>query len=114
MVQELERRGWANKRWTTRAGKERGGQPFTRTNLYRLLTNVAYVGQVRYKDKVHQGEHPTVVDPGVFRRVQALLRRNGNTGEAPVRNQFGALLKGLLRYVPCGCGRTTRAACRMG
>src|SRR5262249_41842208 len=33
VVQELERRGWVNKRWQTRKGPERGGKPFTRTNL---------------------------------------------------------------------------------
>ena len=53
VVQDLERRGWVNKRWTTRKGRERGGQPFERTSLYRLLTNVAYIGKVRYKDEVH-------------------------------------------------------------
>jgi hypothetical protein len=29
-------------------------------------------------------------DPGIFHQVQTLLRRNGTTGGAPVRNQFGA------------------------
>ena len=55
VVQEPERRGWVSKRWTTPKGRERGGQPFERTSLYRLLTNVAYVGKVRYKDEVHDG-----------------------------------------------------------
>ncbi len=103
VVRELEQRGWCNKRWLTRAGKERGGDPFTKTNLHRLLTNVAYTGKVRYKDEVHDGEHPAIVDPTIFARVQDLLQRNGRTGGAPVRNQFGAFLKGLLRCVPCGC-----------
>jgi site-specific DNA recombinase len=48
--------------------------------------------------------------------VQELLRRNGRTGGAPVRNQFGAILKGLLHCVPCGCcmtpAHTTRGAKR--
>jgi site-specific DNA recombinase len=106
VVQELAKRGWVNKRWQTRKGRERGGMAFTKTNLHRLLTNIAYIGQVRYKDEVHAGEHPAIVDPGVFRRVQEALRRNGRTGGAPVRNQFGALLKGLLRCTPCGCAMT--------
>jgi site-specific DNA recombinase len=106
VVRELERRGWANKRWQTRKGHERGGQPFTKTSLHRLLTNVAYIGKTRYRDEVHDGEHPAVVDPAVFQRVQAVLARNGATGGAPVRNKFGALLKGLLRCVPCGCAMT--------
>src|SRR5438477_143918 len=40
VVEELARRGWVGKRWFNRKGKERGGQPFTRTSLHRLLTNV--------------------------------------------------------------------------
>jgi site-specific DNA recombinase len=114
VVQELERRGWVNKRWQTRKGHQRGGKPFTRTNLYRLLTNVAYLGKVRYKDEIHQGEHPAIVDPRVFQRVQAILQGHGRIGGAPVRNPFGALLKGLLRCVPCGCAMTPTYTTRNG
>ena len=102
VVQELERRGWVNKRWQTRKGRERGGKPFDRTTLYRLLTNVAYAGKIRYKHEVHAGEHPAIVEADTFASVQALLRRNGRTGGAAVRNQFGALLKGLIRRAPAG------------
>jgi site-specific DNA recombinase len=106
VVQELERRGWVNKRWTTRAGQECGGKPITKTSLHRLLTNVLYAGKVRYKDEIHAGEQPAILDAGTFQRVQDLLQRNGRTGGAPVRNQFGAILKGLLRCVPCDCAMT--------
>lgn len=106
VVQELEQRGWLNKLWTPRSGQERGGRPFTKTSLHRLLTNPIYAGQVRYKEEVHAGEQPAIVDAETFRRVQTLLLRNGRTGGAPVRNQFGAILKGLLRCVPCGCAMT--------
>ena len=102
-IQELDRRGWVNKRWKTRKGPERGGTPFTKNSLYRLLTNVAYIGQIRYKTETHDGEHPAIVDPEVWQQVQHLLHKNGRTGGALVRNKFGALLKGLLRCVPCGC-----------
>jgi site-specific DNA recombinase len=106
VVRELEARGWHNKRWVAKSGQEKGGDPFTKTSLHRLLTNPLYAGLVRYKDELHDGEHPAIVDPVVFRRAQDLLRRNGRTGGAPVRNQFGVLLKGLLRCGPCGCAMT--------
>jgi site-specific DNA recombinase len=113
VVQELERRGWVNKRWQTRQGRERGGRPFDRTSLHRLLTNVAYLGKVRYKGEVHAGEHPAIVEVQVFQQVQTMLRQNGSTGGAAVRNEFGAILKGLLRCVPCNCAmspsHTTRS-----
>ena len=102
VVLELERLGWPNKQWQTRKGAKRGGKPFTRTSLYKLLTNVAYVGKVRYKDEVHDGEHPAIQEPGDRHLQQALLQRNGRTGGAPVLNKFGALLKGLTQCVLCG------------
>lgn len=105
-IEELDARGWANKRWTTKNGHERGGNPFTKGSLFKLLTNVLYIGKITYKTEVHDGEHEAVVDAEVFRRVQALLRRNGTTGGKYVRNRFGALLKGLLHCVPCDCAMT--------
>jgi site-specific DNA recombinase len=114
VVGELARRGWSNKRWVTRKGPERGGKPFTRTSLYQLLTNPVYVSKVRYKTELHDGEHPGVVDPAVFQKAQDTLRRNGRTGGGPVRNQFGSLLKGLLRCAPCGCAMTPTHTGRNG
>jgi site-specific DNA recombinase len=58
VVQELARRGWVGKRWQTRQGRQRGGRPFTKTSLYRLLTNVLYASKVRYKDEMHQANSP--------------------------------------------------------
>ena len=53
---ELEKLGWVNNRWQARKGGELGGKPFTRNNLYKLLTNVAYAGKVKYKDEVHDDQ----------------------------------------------------------
>src|SRR5438034_9148650 len=61
VVQELERRAWVNKRWVTRKGRRRGGRPFTKPRLYELLTTVLYLGKVRHKHEVHDGEHPAIV-----------------------------------------------------
>jgi len=103
VVRELSRRRWVHKRWTSRTGHCRGGQPFTKVSLDRLLRNVVYVGQVRYQDEVHPGEHPALVAAEVFQRVQALLHRNGRRGKASARSRSGALLRGLVRCASCGC-----------
>ena len=101
-----DRRGWTTKRWTTKKGKQRGGRAFNKNSLYGLLTNVTYLGKIRYKDEIHDGEHTGIVDPETFKNVQKLLRTNHRTGGARVRNRFGALLKGMLHCVPCGCAMT--------
>jgi site-specific DNA recombinase len=103
VVKELERRGWLTKRWTTRKGLVRGGRLFDKHALYQLLTNVAYIGKVKYKDEVHHGEHQPIVNADVFAQVQAILQRNGRRGGRAVRNKQGALLRGILRCAACKC-----------
>jgi len=114
VIQELAKRGWLNKRWTTRKGQERGGKSFTKTSLHKLLTNVAYTGRIKYKTETHEGEHIGIVSPEIWQRVQTIMRRNGISGGALVRNQFGALLKGLVRCVPCNCAMTPSHTTRNG
>jgi site-specific DNA recombinase len=103
VLRELDRRAWRTKAWTTRKGKPSGGTPFDKVKLFRLLTNPAYLGKVRHHQELYDGEHDAIVDAALWQRVQAVLGRNGRTGGSAVRNKYGALLKGLLRCVPCGC-----------
>ena len=102
-VRELDRRGWTTKRWVTKAGKERGGKPFDRGGLYNLLTNVIYLGKIRHHKDVYEGEQDALVDAELFATVQETLRQNYGQGGSAVRNEYGALLKGILRCAPCGC-----------
>lgn len=100
------RRGWTTKRWTTKKGAQRGGKVFTKNSLYSLLTNVTYVGKIKCKDEVHNGEQEAIVPDELFQQAQTRLRRNGRTGGRVVRNKHGALLRGLLRCGPCGCAKS--------
>ncbi|RLB82655.1 MAG: recombinase family protein, partial [Deltaproteobacteria bacterium] len=72
VVRELGRRGWRNKRWITKKGTTHGGSPFTKHTLFRLLTNVIYIGKVSYKGTIYPGEHDAIVDAKVWKRVQEL------------------------------------------
>jgi site-specific DNA recombinase len=102
VVEELSRRGWHNKRWTTRKGRLRGGQPFSKTTLHKLLTNPVYLGKVRYKEEVHDGEHAGIVNADLWQQVRVLLHHNRCAGPRS-RGSSGALLRGLLRCRACGC-----------
>ena len=103
VAQELQRRGWHTKSWTTRKGTACGGFAFDKNRLHGLLTNVTYTGKLTYKDEIHDGRHEAIVTPEVFKQVQAILRNNGNNGGSDVRGGYRALLKGLLFCGPCGC-----------
>jgi len=102
VLEELERRNWRMKAWTTREGVQRGGSLFTKTTLHALLTNVAYLGKVKFEGKLFDGEHDRIVDDDLFQQVQERLHRNTSKGERKVRNKNGALLKGLVQCGSCG------------
>jgi site-specific DNA recombinase len=105
VVRELNRRGWRSKRWSTRRGRQRGGRCFSRGYLRQLLTCVTYLGQIRYRQEIHPGEHPALVDASVWQQVQELLQQQRRGGGARARPE--ALLQGLLRCLPCGCAMTS-------
>ncbi len=77
---------------------------FDKNALYKVLSNVVYIGKVRYKTEVHKGEHEPIVDPESFEKVQMLLNHNGRSGGRTVRNLHNALLSGILKCKACQCG----------
>ena len=73
-----------------------GDRPLARGALYLMLQNRLYRGEVVHKDAAYPGEHPAIIDPGLWETVQAKLAANrvarvtGEQAEAP------SLLAGLL------------------
>lgn len=105
VVEELRRRDWRMKSWTTREGRQAGGKPFVKNTVYNLLTNMTYAGKIRYEGKIYDGEHKAIVDEDSWNRVQAALSKNGRRGGGRnIGNKHGALLKGLVRCGTCGVG----------
>lgn len=102
-AQELNRRGYVTKRWVTKKGRMRGGDPFDKIKLFGLLNNIIYLGKTHFNGVLYEGEHDVIVNQEVFNRVQQILRRNGRNGGKDVRNKYGALLKELLYCGSCAC-----------
>ena len=70
--------------------KMRGGKSFSRGRIQNLLRNPLYIGKIRHKDIIHEGQHSGIVDDEVFKRAQEKLdaasrradkRRAGNPGK---------------------------------
>ena len=77
-----------------------GGSPYNRCSLYVTLTNPIYIGKIKHKGELFDGEHEPIVPTELFMKVQDQLRRNGRNGQH-LRNRYGALLKGLLCCKAC-------------
>ena len=99
VVEELNRRGWRTKHWTSRTGRFHPGQPFSKQALLSILKNVTYIGQVSYKGTIHAGEQPPIVDERLWQEVNRRLE--SQRWPKPQRAGKPALLKGLLRCEPC-------------
>jgi len=102
VVRAVNMRGWTTKQWTTKEGREHAGRPTGKSDIYKILTNVVYTGQVNHKGTIYPGEHPGIIDPATFQIVNERLIHNGITGGKEVRNKYGALLRGLLHCDACG------------
>jgi site-specific DNA recombinase len=116
VVREIDRRGWRTKQWITKAGASQGGKRFTKGRLFRLLTNLIYVGKIGFEKQVYEGEHAAIIEADIWEHVQQILRRNGRDGGAEVRDSFGTVLRRLLRCASCDAGMaciyTTDESCR--
>ena len=106
-MQDLNARGWRTKSWTTRAGHVREGVAWTKCTLRKLLANPTYIGCVKLKAQVFEGEHPAIVAPDVFKHAQELLARGSRKqGKCRGGRPSNALLAGLLRCAPCNAAMT--------
>ncbi len=101
VARALNRRGWRNKSWVTRDGRHHQGQVFTKKTLQRLLNNVTYLGKVRFRGELYEGEHEAVVDTKLWERVQRQLASNRIQAKPREEVPHPALLRGLL---VCGGG----------
>jgi len=72
----------------TLSGRSMGGVPFTRGQIYKILANPIYLGEIHHKEKVHDGLHDAIVEREVWDEVQAKLASNaqGTQRAATVRS----------------------------
>ncbi|MBU3729536.1 MAG: recombinase family protein, partial [Phycisphaerales bacterium] len=105
-LRKVAERGWTTKRVQTKVGQVMGGEPFSRSTLYRLLTSRIYLGEVSHKREWFPGEHTAIIDAATFSAVQERLQANGRLGGNDFRNRYNALLKRILRCRRCDAAMT--------
>lgn len=95
--------GITTKAWTTQGGQTRAGTRIDKKYLHKLLRNRIYLGELSHKGSWYPGVHQAIIDPGLWRRVHAVVAKDGRTRsvETKIRSRTDALLRGLL-YAPSG------------
>ena len=100
VVKETDRLKLRSKRHVFTTGRVQGGNPFSRGQIYYLLTNPVYIGLIRHKDQTFPGLHPAIIDQDVWDQVQdhlssASARKRGASTALP--GTASAPLKGKIR-----------------
>ena len=73
---ELDRRGIVTRKRLSSTGRSSGGLPMSVGNLYEMLINPIYIGQIRHKGEVFPGLHPAILDQELWGATQARLEAN--------------------------------------
>ncbi len=96
LIRDLSERGVRTKKWLTRAGKPRGGQPFNRNAIYVLLKSRVYLGEVFFGGSWQRGAHDPIIEGALWEKVQVLLETRSRRGEsrADTGNDSIFMLKG--------------------
>ena len=74
----LNKQGIHTKKWVTKHSKrERGGEPFKKNTVQRMLTNPVYLGKITHyaQNKIYNGVHKPIISRELWEQVQAVIRR---------------------------------------
>jgi DNA invertase Pin-like site-specific DNA recombinase len=85
-----------SKRHVFASGRNQGGGPLSRGQIYHLLRNPVYRGLIRHKEKTFPGVHPPIIDEELWQRVQGKLQSASRKRRGGVQTS-GALLAGRIR-----------------
>jgi DNA invertase Pin-like site-specific DNA recombinase len=96
LYKDLNRQGIKSKDKTLPSGEKTPGRGFDRSSLHYLLTNPVYIGKIRHKDMVHDGNHAPILSLELWEAVQDLLigQAVATRGQKKVREKNP--LRGLL------------------
>lgn len=78
------------------SGRTYGGRAFTRGEIYKLLSNPVYVGEIGHKGQRFDGQHPAIIDPKTWTLARARLATNTHARHIQLAAKDPSLLAGLL------------------
>ena len=93
---EADRIGIKTKDRSHVKGPFKGLRPFTRGNLYRLISNPIYLGRIDHHGATYEGQHPAIIDQDLWDRVQAKLLDRTVTRRSPTNTADIHILTGLV------------------
>ena len=78
------------------AGGPRGGKPWTKGAVYKVLANRVYLGEAVHKGVAYPGEHEAIIDQRTWDKAHAVMAEPAHRRGAATRAQIPALVKGFI------------------
>ena len=95
VARELNAAGEVTKRRACANGV-RGGKPWTKGAVYKVLANRVYLGEAVHKGVAYPGDHTAILDQRTWDKAHAVMAEPAHRRGAAARAQMPALLKGLI------------------
>lgn len=97
LCDKIEATGIRSKTTQLKSGKTRGGVVMGKGAIHHILTNPIYIGKIKHKDKIYDGQHEAIIEQDLWDQVQAALTENAQKPRgSSVGSDNVALLKGKL------------------
>jgi hypothetical protein len=95
--EELEKRKITRPKSTAMTtGRAYGQRPFYRSEIYRLLANPIYIGEIHHRGQHYEGQHPPIIDRATWTDVRKRLAENARTRRTRRTAKSSHLLTGLI------------------
>lgn len=95
LYQDLNRRGIKGKLRKLK-NKDSDHAPFCCSTVHYLLCNPTYIGKVRHKGQIYEGQHEPIVPPELWQAVQDRLTNQSITTRNHKKHKQKNLLQGLM------------------
>lgn len=96
LADDLAARGMRTRARTLSSGQTVGNVSFGRGPLNLILKNQVYIGKIKHRDAIYEGEHDAIINMNMFEQVQALIASNNHDKATSASAKSPSLLAGLI------------------
>ena len=83
LAEELDQQGIRSPARSAISGRAFGDRPFSRGQLYKILSNPTYIARIDHGGRSHKANFPAVIEQAQWDEVQATLTANINGARSP-------------------------------
>jgi DNA invertase Pin-like site-specific DNA recombinase len=92
----LNQNGYQPKSWVKPSGVICGAKKHSKKTVRTLLSNYLYLGKIKDKEQIHDGDHQAIIDEDLWNRVQAQIQDNSVIRRGTKNKSHANLFKGKL------------------